>query len=215
MATRRAVAREAFWSGRVERFHQAMLDCLPSLDVVVVAGGGDPAATVASVERDPSYQAPVTVVDDAGQALAEALRQDADAGRYLLVLPAGVELPRGGLLAFAGALARTPDAAAVLGELAGADVDGGLRELAWSRFGVTADTAPAVTGDLPVVLRRRDLAASTPAATPGGSLPARLQALSLPVVAFPELLVPSALPKHTDGLEPAVRAALQRRFRAG
>jgi glycosyltransferase involved in cell wall biosynthesis len=215
VATRRAVAREASWSGRVDRFHQAMLDCLPSLDVVVVAGGGDPAATVASVERDPSYQAPVTVVDDAGQALAEALRQDADAGRYLLALPAGVELPRGGLLAFAGALARTPDAAAVLGELAGADVDGGLRELAWSRFGGPADTAPAVTGDLPVVLRRRDLAASTPAAAPGGSLPARLQALRRTVVAFPELLVPQVPPKHPDGLEPAVRAALQRRFRAG
>jgi hypothetical protein len=66
-----------------------------------------------------------------------------------------------------------------------------------------------------VVLRRRDLAASTPAAAPGGSLPARLQALRRTVVAFPELLVPQVPPKHPDGLEPAVRAALQRRFRAG
>jgi glycosyltransferase involved in cell wall biosynthesis len=212
-AGRQAVAREASWSGRVERFHQAMLACLPSLDVVVVAGAGDPAVTVDSVERDPSYQASVTVVDDAEQALAEALRQDA--GRYLLVLPAGVQLPPGGLLAFAGALARTPGAAAVLGELAGAGVDGGLRELAWSRFGVTADTAPAVTGDLPVVLRRRDLTAPDTAAMPGRSLPARLQALGRSVVALPELLVAPAPPEHPDGLEPAVRAALERRSRAG
>ena len=214
VATRQAVAREASWSGRVDRFHQAMLACLPSLDVVVVADGGDPAVTVASVERDPSYQARVTVVEHPGQALDEALRQDADAGRYLLVLPAGVELPSGGLLAFAGALARTPGAAAILGELAAADVDGSLRELAWSRFGATADTTPAVPGDVPLVLRRRDLAVPDPAATPGRSLPARLQALGRPVVAFPELLVPPAPLEQPDGLEPAVRSALERRFRA-
>jgi glycosyltransferase involved in cell wall biosynthesis len=215
VVTRQAVAREASWPARVERFHQAMLACLPSLDVVVVAGGGDPAVTVASVERDPSCQAPVTVVDDAGQALAEALRQDADAGRYLLVLPAGVELPPGGLLAFTGALARTPGAAAVLGQLAEADADGSLRELVWSRFGAPADPTPAATGELPVVLRRRDLAGGDPAATPGRSLPAWLRALGRPVVALPELLVPRVSAQHPDGLDPAVRTALQRRSRAG
>jgi hypothetical protein len=187
------VAREASWSSRVGRFHQAMLACLPSLAVVVVAGGRDPAATVASVERDPSYQAPVTVVDDAAQALAS----DEGSPRYLLVLPAGVVLPPGGLLAFAGALARTPGAAAVAGELAGAGDAGSLRELAWSRFGTPADTSPdaasAVGGDAPVVVRRRDLAA-------GG-----------PVVTFPELLVGPAPTEQADGLDPPVRLALARR----
>jgi glycosyltransferase involved in cell wall biosynthesis len=209
-AARQAVARQASWSSRVDRFHQAMLACLPSLAVVVVANGRDPAPTVASVERDPSYQARVTVVDDATQALAEALAEGKDAGRYLLVLPAGMVVPPGGLLAFAGALARTPGAAAVLGQLAGADGARRLRELAWSRFGATADT-PAGPGGAPVIVRRRDLAAAGTAATPGRSLADALGALGRPVVALPGLLVAPAPAEPPDGLEPAVRLALARR----
>jgi len=214
LAARQAVAREASWSGRVDRFHQAMLACLPSLAVVVVAGGRDPAPTVASVEHDPSYQATVAVVDDATQALAEALAQGGDAGGYVLVLPAGVVVPPGGLLAFAGALARTPGVAAVLGQLAGTDRDGSLRELAWSRFGDPAGT-PARPGDAPVVVRRRDMAAAGTAASPGRSLVDALDALGRPVVTLPELLVAPAPVEPPDGLEPALRLALARRSRAG
>jgi len=215
VAARQAVAREASWSSRVDRFHQAMLACLPSLAVVVVADGRDPAATVASVEGDPSYRAPVTVVDDATQALAEAMAGDEGSPRYLLVLPAGVVVPPGGLLAFAGALARTPGAAAVVGELAGADGDGNLRELAWSRFGAPADTAPAMAGDAPVVVRRRDLAAAGTAAPLGRDLAGALGALGRPVATFPELLVAPAPAGQPDGLEPPVRLALARRSRGG
>jgi glycosyltransferase involved in cell wall biosynthesis len=215
VAARQAVAREASWSSRVDRFHPAMLACLPSLAVVVVADGRDPAATVASVEGDPSYRATVTVVEDATQALAEAMAGDEGSRRYLLVLPAGVVVPPGGLLAFAGALARTPGAAAIVGELAEADSDGSPRELAWSRFGAPADTAPAVAGDAPVIVRRRDLAAAAGTSAPGRDLAGALGALGRPAVTFPELLVAPATAGQPDGLDPPVRLALVRRSRGG
>jgi glycosyltransferase involved in cell wall biosynthesis len=205
---RQAIAANASWSSRVDTFYERMLTCLPSMDVVIVPGYGDPAATRASAERDPSWRlASVRVIDGVDGVLGHAA--SAEASRYLVVLPAGVELPAGGLLAFAGALTRTPGAAVVIGEVA-AGTGGNLRELAWSRFATTYDVDPAATVGAPLAMRRHG--PDRPAVTADGdcSLAARLQELGR-VVRCPDLLVASAPAHQDDGLDAALRRALNRR----
>lgn len=137
-AARQAVAREAVWSRRVDLFYERMLDCLPPLDVVVLAHGNAELTRrcLESVRSDPSYRARLIVVDNAsadetGDLLAQlegegdvvvirnernvgfaaGLTQgiEAGSGRYVLLLNNDTELPRGALLAFAGGLARSKD----------------------------------------------------------------------------------------------------------
>jgi GT2 family glycosyltransferase/glycosyltransferase involved in cell wall biosynthesis len=135
-AARRALAAEADWARRVDRFYDRMLACLPSLDVVVLTHNNADLTTrcLTSVRDDPSYDATLIVVDNAStdrtgllldalagepdtivirnesnEGFATALNQAvrAGSGRYVLLLNNDTELPHGALLALAGGLARS------------------------------------------------------------------------------------------------------------
>jgi GT2 family glycosyltransferase/glycosyltransferase involved in cell wall biosynthesis len=134
---RRAIAREAEWSARVDLFYEDMLATLPSLDVVVVSYGG-PALTrdcLASLAADGSYPAQVIVVDNgSGPETQELLDEHeergvlvlrneqnvgfsaannqgirAGSGRYVLLLNNDTIVPQGTFLRVANTLARARD----------------------------------------------------------------------------------------------------------
>lgn len=135
---RRAVAADASWERRVDRFYARMLACLPSLDVVLLThqNAALTRRCVESVLADPSYPRTLVVVDNASTdetpelldeierepetvvvrnavnaGFAAGLNQGirAGSGRYVLVLNNDTELPRGALLGLANALARSKE----------------------------------------------------------------------------------------------------------
>ena len=137
-AAREAVARPASWTARVDGFYRELIATLPSLDVVVVTYNNVALSRTcfASLRADRSYPARWIVVDNASTdetpaLLAELERDDealvirnptnagfavannqgirAGCGRYVLLLNNDTQMPRGGLLALAHALAWSRD----------------------------------------------------------------------------------------------------------
>jgi GT2 family glycosyltransferase/glycosyltransferase involved in cell wall biosynthesis len=200
---RRAIAREASWSNRVDLFYGRMLDCLPSLDVVVLTHDTEELTRrcLQSVAADSSYEPMVIVVDNASADETRSLLESmsgaprtrvilneanlgfsaglnqgvrAGSGRYVLLLNNDTELPRGALLAFVNALARSRDTGLVgavtnsIGneaeiytpydiEQQGA-LDAWFQELAWERFGLRFDIP--VLALFATISRREDLDAA-------------------------------------------------------
>ena len=198
-AKRQAIAMAADWARRADLFYGAMIDSLPTLDIVVLTHNGVELTRrcIASIRSDPSYEATLIVVDNASTdgtgALLDELEQDAGtivlrntsnegfaaalnagvhagAGRYILLLNNDTELPRGGLLACAGGLARSREVG-LLGPVTNsignearifipydrADegaLDEWFRRLAWQRFGTRFDFRVAAL--FAAILRRED-----------------------------------------------------------
>jgi GT2 family glycosyltransferase len=196
------LAREAAWGARVDLFYERLLASLPSLDVVVLThnNAGLTRRCLATLRADTSYPARLVVVDNgssdgtaalldeleaAGAALV--LRNEENAGfsaglnqglragtgRYVLLLNNDTELPRGALLAFANALARSREAGLIgavtnsIGNEAQIYVpyelgdegalDAWFRRLAWKRFGMRFEIKVAAL--VAAVARREDLQA--------------------------------------------------------
>jgi GT2 family glycosyltransferase/glycosyltransferase involved in cell wall biosynthesis len=200
-AAREAVARQASWRERVDSFYRELIASLPSLDVVVVTYNNVALsrACFASLRGDRSYPARWIVVDnastDATPALLDELEQEevlvirnptnagfaaannqgiqAGCGRYVLLLNNDTQVPRGGLLALAHALAWSRDvglAGPVTNRIGNeAEIRVGyeqpsavalgaqFRELQHARFGRRFDIRVAAL--FAGILRRADLAA--------------------------------------------------------